>query len=67
MNPLRLLKDLIGSLHGGRSADTQASVNGLTGKLMGPLDAQKGALNKQLSDSIGKALGGQGLDKLFKR
>ena len=63
----KILEGKLAALYGSRSSDAQASVNGLTGKLMGPLDAQKGALNKQLSDSIGKALGGQGLDKLFKR
>jgi uncharacterized protein (TIGR03545 family) len=63
----KVLEGKLAALYGNRSSDAQASVNGLTGKLMGPLDAQKGALNKQLSDSIGKAFGGQGLDKLFKR
>lgn len=63
----KILEGKLAALYGDRSSDAQASVNGLTGKLMGPLDAQKGALNKQLQDSIGKALGGQGLDKLFRR
>ncbi len=63
----KILEGKLAALYGNKSSDAQASVNGLTGKLMGPLDAQKGALNKQLQDSIGKALGGQGLDKLFKR
>ena len=63
----KILEGKLAALYGGRSSDAQASVNGLAGKILGPLDAQKGALNKQLSDSIGKALGGQGLDKIFKR
>jgi len=63
----KILESKLAAIYGGKSADAQASVNGLAGKLLGPLDAQKGALNKQLQEAVGKALGGQGLDKLFKR
>lgn len=63
----KVLEAKLASLYGDKAKDARASVDGLTGKLLGPLDAQKGALNKQLQDSIGKALGGRGLDKLFKR
>lgn len=63
----KILEKKLTALYGDKAQDAQASVNGLTGKLLGPLDAQKGALNKQLQEAVGKALGGQGLDKLFKR
>lgn len=63
----KILEGKLAALYGGKDKDARASVDGLTGKLLGPLDAQKGALNKQLQDAVGKALGGRGLDKLFKR
>lgn len=63
----KVLEGKLAALYGDKAKDARASVDGLAGKLLGPLDAQKGALNKQLQDAIGKALGGQGLDKLFKR
>lgn len=63
----KVLEAKLAALYGDKAKDARASVDGLAGKLLGPLDAQKGALNKQLQDSIGKALGGRGLDKLFKR
>jgi len=63
----KILEGKLAALYGDKAKDARASVDGLAGKLLGPLDAQKGALNKQLQESIGKALGGQGLDKLFKR
>lgn len=63
----KVLEAKLAALYGDKAKDARASVDGLTGKLLGPLDAQKGALNKQLQDSVGKALGGRGLDKLFKR
>jgi len=62
----KVLEGKLAALYGDKAKDARASVDGLAGKLLGPLDAQKGALNKQLQDSIGKALGGRGLDKLFK-
>lgn len=63
----KVLEGKLAALYGDKAKEAQGSVNALSGKLLGPLDAQKGALNKQLQDSAGKALGGQGLDKLFKR
>ena len=42
---------------------------GLTGKLMGPLDAQRGALDRPLKEAAGKAFGQPklpGLDRLLK-
>lgn len=63
----KVLEGKLAALYGDKAKDARASVDGLAGKILGPLDAQKGALNKQLQDSIGKALGGRGLDKLFKR
>lgn len=63
----KILEGKLAAIYGDKGKDAQASVNGLAGKLLGPLDAQKGALNKQLQEAVGKALGGQGLDKLFKR
>jgi uncharacterized protein (TIGR03545 family) len=62
----KVLEGKLAALYGDRTKDAHAAVDGLAGKLLGPLDAQKGALNKQLQDSIGKALGGRGLDKLFR-
>ena len=62
----KILEGKLAALYGGKPGEAQASVNGLGAKLLGPLDAQKGALNKQLQDALGKALGGQRLDKLFK-
>jgi uncharacterized protein (TIGR03545 family) len=63
----KVLEGKLAALYGDKGKDARASVDGLTAKLLGPLDAQKGALNKQLQDSVGKALGGARLDKLFKR
>ncbi|MCM2304371.1 MAG: TIGR03545 family protein [Elusimicrobia bacterium] len=63
----KVLEAKLAALYGDKTKDARASVDGLAGKLLGPLDAQKGALNKQLQDAVGKALGGRGLDKLFKR
>ena len=63
----KVLEGRLAAVYGDKAKDARASVDGLAGKLLGPLDAQKGALNKQLSESIGKVLGGQGLDRLFKR
>lgn len=63
----KALEAKLESLYGGKDKDARASADGLAGKLLGPLDAQKGALNKQLQDAAGKALGGRGLDKLFRR
>ncbi len=65
----KALEGKLAALYGGRATDAQSSVNGLTSKLLGPLDAQKGALNKQLQDALNKSLGGgKGLqlNKLFK-
>ncbi len=62
----KVLEGKLAGIYGNKFKDAQSSTDGLNGKLLGPLDAQKGALNKQLSDAIGKALGGQRLDKLFK-
>jgi hypothetical protein len=63
----KVLEGKLAALYGDKSRDAQSSVDGLTTKLLGPLDAQKGALNKQLQDSLGKALGARTLDKLFRR
>jgi len=63
----KVLEAKLAALYGDKTKDARASVDGLAGKLLDPLDAQKGALNKQLQDAVGKALGGRGLDKLFKR
>lgn len=63
----KVLEAKLAALYGDKAKDARASVDGLTAKLLGPLDAQKAALNKQLQDAAGKALGGQRLDKLFKR
>lgn len=63
----KVLEAKLAALYGDKAKDARASVDGLAGKLLGPLDAQKAALNKQLQDAAGKALGGQRLDKLFRR
>lgn len=62
----KVLEAKLAGIYGNKLKDAQSSADGLGGKLLGPLDAQKGALNKQLQDAIGKSLGGQRLDKLFK-
>ena len=62
----KILEGKLAAVYGDKTKDARASVDGLTAKILGPLDAQKGALNKQLQDAIGKAVGGQGLDKLFR-
>ncbi|MBI5246758.1 MAG: TIGR03545 family protein [Elusimicrobia bacterium] len=62
-----ILEGKLAGIYGNKFKDAQSSTDGLNVKLLGPLDAQKGALNKQLQDALGKALGGQRLDKLFKR
>lgn len=62
----RILEGKLAAMYGGSATDAKSSADGLNAKLLGPLDAQKAALNKQLQDSIGKALGGQRLDKLFR-
>lgn len=66
----KVLEGKLAALYGGKDKDSKASADGLTGKLLGPLDAQKAALDKQLKDAVSKALGGGQplrLDKLFKR
>lgn len=63
----KILEGKLAAVYGDKTKDARASVGGLAAKLMGPLDAQTGALNKQLQDALGKAIGGQGLDRLFKR
>lgn len=65
----KVLEGKLAALYGGKDKDAKSAVDGLSAKLLGPLDAQKAALNKQLQDAVGKALGGgKGLklDKLFK-
>jgi uncharacterized protein (TIGR03545 family) len=62
----KILETKLAAAYGGKEKEARASVDGLAGKLLGPLDAQKGALDKQLKDAVGKALGGQGLNRLFK-
>ena len=66
----KTLESKLEALYGGKANDAQAQVAGLTGKLMGPLDAQRSALDRQLKEAAGKALGGPklpaGLNKLFK-
>ncbi|UPT73445.1 MAG: TIGR03545 family protein [Elusimicrobiota bacterium] len=66
----KVLEQKLASLYGGKDKDAKASADALTGKLLGPLDAQKAALDKQLKDAVSKAIGGGQplrLDKLFKR
>jgi len=63
----KILEAKLAAAYGGKAAEARASVDGLASKLLGPLDAQKGALDKQLKDAVGKAVGGQRLDRLFKR
>ena len=63
----KILESKLAAVYGGKEKEARASVDGLAGKLLGPLDAQKGALEKQLQEAVGKALGGQRLDRLFKR
>lgn len=63
----KVLEAKLAALYGDKAKDARAAVDGLAGKLLGPLDAQREALNKQLQNAAGKALGGRGLDKLFKR
>jgi|CXWL01.1.fsa_nt_gi uncharacterized protein (TIGR03545 family) len=64
----KVLEGKLAAIYGDKFKDAQAQNAGLTAKLLGPLDAQKGALDKQLQDALGKALGNKPLrfDKLFK-
>lgn len=66
----KVLEGKLAALYGGKDKDAKASADALGGKLLGPLDAQKKALEKQLQDAVSKALGGGQplrLDKLFKK
>ncbi len=62
----KILEVQLAAIYGDKTKDARASVDGLAAKLLGPLDAQKGALNRQLQDAVGKALGSQGLERLFR-
>ncbi len=62
----KVLEGKLAALYGGKDGDARAQINGLTGKLLVPLDAQKDALDKLMKDALGNALGGQRLNKLFK-
>ncbi|MBI4061300.1 MAG: hypothetical protein HY403_07700, partial [Elusimicrobia bacterium] len=63
----KVLEDKLAAAYGGKDRDARAAVDGLAAKILGPLDARKGALDRQLQDAIRGALGGQRLDRLFKR
>ena len=64
----KALENKLSAIYGNKFKDAQAQNAGLTDKLLGPLDAQKGALNKQLQDALGKTIGNKPLrlDSLFK-
>ncbi len=61
------LEKKLAAAYGGKAEEARGQVDGLAKKLLGPLDAQKAALDKQLKEAAGKALGGVKLDKLFGR
>jgi hypothetical protein len=60
------LEKKLAAAYGGKADEARGQVDGLAKKLLGPLDAQKAALDRQLKDSAGKALGGVKFDKLFR-
>ncbi|MEK7389525.1 MAG: TIGR03545 family protein [Elusimicrobiota bacterium] len=64
----KVLEAKLAAAYGDKFKDARARADALTAQLLGPLDAQKNALQKQLQETIGKAVGGQPLrfDKLFK-
>jgi hypothetical protein len=63
----KALEAKLSALYGGKADEARGAVGGLAGSVLGPLDAQKGALDRQLKDALGRATGGVKLDRLFKR
>lgn len=67
----KALQAKLDALYADKVKEARAQADALSAKVLGPLDAQKGALEKQLQEAVGKALGGGGqapdLRKLFKR
>lgn len=62
----KALEAKLDALYGDKARQARAQVEGLSGNILGPLDAQRGALDRQLKDAAGKALGQPRLDKLFR-
>lgn len=61
----KVLEAKLAAAYGDKAEEARASVDGLAAKLLGPLDAQKGALDRQLRDALGKSV--PNLNNLFKR
>jgi uncharacterized protein (TIGR03545 family) len=62
----KALEGKLNALYGDKAKDVQSKVGGLAGNILGPLDAQRGSLDRQLKEAASKALGQPRLDKLFK-
>lgn len=57
----------VAELYGPKLKDAHGATDGLSSQVLGPLDAQKAGLNKQLQDALKKSVGGApNLNRLFK-
>lgn len=56
----------VAALYGPKLKDAHAATDGLSSKVLGPLDAQRAGLDKQLQDALKKSIGGGDLKKIFR-
>lgn len=49
------LEAKLAGLYGGKDKDARSAADGLTGKILGPLDQQKAGLDRLLKDALGKS------------
>ena len=65
----KALQSQVDALYGPKLKDVKAYAAGTEAQVLGPLDAQRAALDRQLQDALKKSLGGKNLpdiNKLFK-
>jgi uncharacterized protein (TIGR03545 family) len=64
----KALQAQVDALYNEKLKGVRASADGTSSQVLGPLDDQKAALDKQLQDALKKSLGGKGLDlkKIFR-
>lgn len=63
----KALESKLAALYGPKLKDAHGATDGLSSQVLGPLDSQRGALDKQLQDALKRSVGGQpDLRKLFK-
>lgn len=60
----KALQAKVDALYGDKLKDAKARTDGLSSQILGPLDAQRAGLDRQLQDALKKAVGGKGLPDL---